>query len=143
MFNKARNNKFKIALFLTLVILVVVGFQAFVAGAQNSTPCGEVVCNPQSGFFFDLGKSKNTFVNLFVYFINIALTIVGVVSLLFLIIGGFQYITGITSVSGTGTSEKKMTVAKKTITNAIIGLIIVILSRTILVAIVNAINNKP
>lgn len=60
--------------------------------------------------------------------IEMLVQLVGYTALVFLIIGGFRYITA------TGEPDK-MTAAKKTITNAIVGLIIALAS----VAIVNAV----
>ncbi|OGE74005.1 MAG: hypothetical protein A3I07_03765 [Candidatus Doudnabacteria bacterium RIFCSPLOWO2_02_FULL_42_9] len=53
--------------------------------------------------------------------INIALTVAGLIAVLFLIIGGFRYIT---SAGNEETAEN----AKKIIINAIIGIVIIILS---------------
>jgi|SRR3989344_2005165 len=63
--------------------------------------------------------------------INIALTIAGLVAVLFLIIGGFRYITS-------AGNEEVAGNAKKIITNAIIGIIIIILSFVIIRVISNA-----
>lgn len=53
--------------------------------------------------------------------INIALAVAGLIAVLFLIIGGFRYIT---SAGNEETAEQ----AKKIITNAIIGIVVIILS---------------
>ena len=63
--------------------------------------------------------------------INIALTVAGLIAVLFLIIGGFRYIT---SAGNEETAEQ----AKKIITNAIIGIVIIILSFVIVRVISNA-----
>jgi hypothetical protein len=63
---------------------------------------------------------------------NIAFTLIGSVSLLFLIIGGFRYMTA-------GGSEEQATAGKKTIMYAILGLVVVILATTIVNIIVNLI----
>ena len=68
--------------------------------------------------------------------INIALTVAGLVAVLFLIIGGFRYIT---SAGNEETAEN----AKKILTNAIIGIVVIILSFVIVRVISNAlINNR-
>jgi len=67
--------------------------------------------------------------------INIALTIAGLIAVLFLIIGGFRYIT---SAGNEETAEQ----AKKIITNAIIGVIVIILSFVIVRVISNALANN-
>src|SRR5262245_37781077 len=53
--------------------------------------------------------------------INILLTVAGLLAVLFIIIGGFQYITS-------GANGELAESAKKTIQNAVIGLIVIILS---------------
>jgi hypothetical protein len=57
--------------------------------------------------------------------INIILGLTGLVSVLFIVVGGFQYILS-------GANEALAKRGKTTITNAIIGLIIVILSYTVI-----------
>lgn len=63
--------------------------------------------------------------------INIALAIAGLVAVLFLIIGGFRYITA-------AGNEEAGASAKKIITQAIIGIVIIILSFVIVRVISNA-----
>jgi len=67
--------------------------------------------------------------------INIALTIAGLIAVLFLIIGGFRYIT---SAGNEETAEQ----AKAIITNAIIGIVVIILSFVIVRVISNALANN-
>jgi TRAP-type C4-dicarboxylate transport system permease small subunit len=67
--------------------------------------------------------------------INIALTVAGLVAVLFLIIGGFRYIT---SAGNEETAES----AKKIIINAIIGIVIIILSFVIVRVISEALVNN-
>jgi len=61
---------------------------------------------------------------------NVLLPIVGLIAVLFIIIGGFRYITS-------AGNEEQAEGAKKTLTNAIIGLVIVILSYVIVAVIAN------
>ena len=63
--------------------------------------------------------------------INILLSIAGLLAVIFLIVGGFRYITA-------GGNEETAEAAKKTITNAIIGIVIVILAFVIVRVISNA-----
>jgi len=63
--------------------------------------------------------------------INIALAVAGLIAVLFLIIGGFRYIT---SAGNEETAEQ----AKKIIVNAIIGVVVIILSFVIVRVISNA-----
>ncbi len=89
--------------------------------------------NPGSGYLIDLGRFNypNTFGGLLAYLINLAIGIVGLVSIVFIIYGGFQYITS-------AGNEEQAESGKKTLTNAIIGLVIVILSYTIVTIVSNA-----
>ena len=67
--------------------------------------------------------------------INVALAVAGLIAVLFLIIGGFRYIT---SAGNEETSEA----AKKIITNAIIGIVVIILSFVIVRVISNALTTN-
>jgi uncharacterized membrane protein len=67
--------------------------------------------------------------------INIALTVAGLVAVLFLIIGGFRYIT---SAGNEETAEQ----AKKVIINAVIGIVVIILAFVIVRVISNALVNN-
>ncbi len=67
--------------------------------------------------------------------INIALGVAGLIAVLFLIIGGFRYIT---SAGNEETAEQ----AKKIIVNAIIGIVVIILSFVIVRVIANALLNN-
>src|SRR5438105_14040790 len=71
-----------------------------------------------------LGNSGTRATDLILYFINLALLIIGIVAVAFLIYGGFRYITS------AGNDEVAES-AKKTIQNSIIGLIVAILSYVI------------
>src|SRR3989344_5963270 len=54
------------------------------------------ICNPAPNFFVDLEgdvKEGNTFAGLMRFGINILLGIVGLISILFIVVGGYQYIT--------------------------------------------------
>jgi cytochrome bd-type quinol oxidase subunit 2 len=68
--------------------------------------------------------------------INLVLVVVGLIAIVFLIWGGFRYITS----AGNEESAEK---AKKTIQNAIIGLVVVILSYTVIIAISNFLGGAP
>ena len=90
--------------------------------------------NPAEGFFVNLGSS-NTFPGLILFIINAALGIVGLLSIAFIIYGGFQYITS-------RGDEEQASAGKKTLTNAIIGLVIILLSYTIVTVIFRALTGK-
>ena len=99
------------------------------------------VDNPAKNFFIDLtGKVKdvkdpNSFEGLGVFIIQGILAIVGVLALVFLVIGGVRYITA-------GDDSEAAEGGKKTVTNAIIGLVIVILSYVVIAVVVNALYGR-
>jgi len=62
---------------------------------------------------------------------NILLPIAGIVAVLFIIVGGFQYITS-------GANEEWAETGKKTLRNAVIGLVVIILSYIIVIVIANS-----
>ena len=70
--------------------------------------------------------------SLLVRVINILLSIAGLVAVIFLIVGGFRYITA-------GGNEENAEAGKKTIINAIIGIVVIILSFVIVRVISNAV----
>ena len=101
---------FQVAQVLAIVFVFVFAL-APVALAQFQTP--------SSG---NTGLPNDTSISGFIMkIINIALAVAGLIAVLFLIIGGFRYIT---SAGNEETAEQ----AKKIITNAIIGIVVIILS---------------
>ena len=128
-----------IILVAQFTILLAITFQAAPALAAPCPDGGtysptEAVCNPTPNFFVDLvGKvpGGNTFPGITLYIIQQLLKVVGILALAFIIIGGFQYITS-------AGNEEQAETGKKTLTNAIIGLVIAILSYTIVIVIINA-----
>ena len=78
------------------------------------------------------GYSEDRLSSALLTYINIALGIVGLIAVIFLIYGGFRYITS-------AGNEEVAEGAKKTIQNSIIGLVVIILSYTIITVIINAI----
>ena len=101
---------------LVLMLLVV----PFVGLAQNIRP---VPPGPV--------PDVNTASDLVLRIIQIFLAVAGLVAVVFLIIGGFRYITA-------GGNEETAEAAKKTIVNAIIGIVIIILAFVIVRVISNA-----
>ena len=73
---------------------------------------------------------QRSFGELILLIINIALLVVGGLAVLFLIIGGFQYVTS-------RGNEEATESAKKIIGNAVLGLVIVILSFAIITIVSN------
>ena len=116
--------KFLICLVLAALVLPMV------AAAQQNQDCtaNDTYCNiGGSNFFvprfFGSGGAAGTtsFGELTVMIFNTILLVAGSIAVLFLIIGGFRYITS-------RGNEEATEAAKKTITHAILGLVIVILS---------------
>lgn len=58
------------------------------------------------------------------YIINLLLFVAGIIAVLFIIIGGYQYIMS-------GANEELAEQGKKTLQNAVIGIVIIVLSYTI------------
>lgn len=110
---------------VSAIVLTFVLALAPVAFAQFQTP------NPGG-----TGLPGDTSLSGFILkIINIALAVAGLIAVLFLIIGGFRYIT---SAGNEETAEQ----AKKIITNAIIGIVVIILSFVIVRVISNALANN-
>ena len=106
---------------LTLAPLAVSALQL-----PSCTGLNGVNCSSASGSLTDL----------IIYIINIMLAIAGVIAVLFLIIGGFWYIT---SAGNEETAEK----GKGTVINAIIGIVIVIMSYVIVSVLSRFITSSP
>ena len=93
------------------------------------------ITNPAPGLFVG-PKGDGSFGALFMFIINsIMLPLAGIVAMTFIIIGGYQYITS----SG---DEELAAKGKKTLSNAVIGLVVVILSYIIVTVVINAISGK-
>ena len=89
-------------------------------------------CGALSRFFNVCGPAgQDSISGLVLSIINILLAIVGLIAVLFIIIGGFRYVTA-------AGNEETAEAAKKTILHAVIGIIVVILSFVIVRVIVNA-----
>lgn len=106
-----------VSLFVVLAIVLV----PLVAQAQFRIPTAAT--EPLPG--------QNTATQIIIRVIEILLAIAGLVAVIFLIIGGFRYITA-------GGNEETAEAAKKTITNAIIGVVVIILAFVIVRVISNA-----
>jgi len=78
---------------------------------------------------------NGTVIGLTTFLINIALAVSGVIAIAFLIYGGFRYITS-------AGNEETASEAKRVILNSIIGLVVIILSYTIVVVIGNALGGR-
>jgi hypothetical protein len=102
----------------------------FLASAQSVVQQG-LQTSGLSGLFGSGGLTSNTSLpQLIAYVIQLMLLFAGGVAIVFVIIGGYQYITS-------GGNEESAEKGRKTLTNAIIGVIIIILSYTIITVIAN------
>lgn len=115
------NKILKIAQISAMVLSLALVALPLVSGAQYENP------NP-AGTGLPGDDRLSTFI---LKIINIALAIAGLVAVLFLIIGGFRYITA-------AGNEEAGESAKKIITNSIIGIVVIILSFVIVRVISNA-----
>jgi len=119
-----RNKKLsEIAIFLVTFIFTL-SF-AYLTSAQVQIP---QVPGQASGAF---GGGQQTIRQIIVNILTLALQIAGFLAILFVIYGGFRYMTS-------GGSEEGAEAGKKILTNAIIGLAVIILSYVILAVISNA-----
>ncbi len=119
-----------VILFLFLLILLPATY-ALAADPIKSSTCASVttndlVCNPAPKLFSTkfCGTDGCTFKEILNNIIDLMLGLSGTIAMLYIIIGGYQYIT---SAGNPALAEK----GKKTLTNAIIGLVIIILSYVI------------
>lgn len=113
----------KISQILSVVLGFVMLAMPFVVGAQEGLRV------PDGGSFGLPNQASAS--DLIIFIINIALAIAGLIAVFFLIIGGFRYIT---AAGNEDASEQ----AKKIILNAIIGIVVIILSFVIVRVISNA-----
>src|SRR3989338_6473758 len=113
----------KVANVISIFLVFALALVPLLAGAQFSAPSGGPIGNVSS------------VTGLIGRFIQILLADAGLIAVIFLIIGGFRYITA-------GGNEETAEEAKKTVTNAIIGIVIVILAFVIVRVISNALINQ-
>ena len=110
---------------VSVVVMFVVALSPVLAGAQFQIP------DPGgTGLGGGVG-SESTITGFILRVINIGLALAGLIAVFFLILGGFRYITSMGNEEAAGQ-------AKKIILNAIIGIVIVILSFVIVRVISNA-----
>ena len=110
-----------IAKFSILIASATIVAMPLLAAAQFEIPEGTASGLP----------NQTSITDILIVIINILLAIAGLVAVIFLIVGGFRYITA-------GGNEEASDSAKKTIVNAIIGIVIIILSFVIVRVISNA-----
>lgn len=86
--------------------------------------------DPSNGRLFVTGPGT-TAPEIIMWAIQLILSLTGIVAVAFLVYGGFVYMTS-------GGNEDNAERGKKTVTNAIIGLVIIILSYSIVTVVINA-----
>lgn len=112
------------------------------SGVNTSTSAGcpagyekaSGLCIPQSPFKGGLTDSK-TLPELVLRVLTMLLTFAGVVAVVIIIVGGFQYMTS-------GGNDEQAEKGKKALTNAIIGLVVVILAYAIVQIITNTLTKQ-
>ena len=110
-------------------IFVAVLATPFASGAQSCDPTNTLVCNPSTKVFsISFGTDfRSILTNIIILLLGFA----GLVAMAYIIYGGFQIATA-------RGNEKASEHGRKTLTNAIIGLVIIILSYIIVSVVVNA-----
>lgn len=122
-----------IFLFVLLAGLFLTG-HLVLAAAPCNPGVSTAVCNPLPSFFIDWG-TDNTFTGIVKKFIGLILPVAGLIAVLFVIIGGFQYVMS-------GADEEMAEKGKKTLKNAIIGVVIIVLSWVIVTVVSNALTKR-
>jgi len=108
-----------------IIILVVLLLAVFYTGHVVIAAC-QGICNPAPGIFVDFTATggQNTFKELAMRILNALLGIAGIVAVLFMIIGGFQYIVS-------RGNEEQAEAGKRTVSYAVLGVVIIVLSYVI------------
>lgn len=109
------NSLIKTANILTICLSLALVLTPVLVGAQFQVP------DPGGTGLGGGITGEQTLTGFILRVINIALALAGLIAVLFLIIGGFRYITA-------GGNEDAASSAKKIILNAVIGIIVIILS---------------
>lgn len=120
--------KIKLSLLSLLFVFTLIAGPHFAFAANDvKTGLGQI-----GGLFPTInGLDENSTVGgMFVYVIKIVLALAFVLAIIFVIYGGYQYITS-------GGNEEQATTGRRTVTYAVIGIIIIILSFVIISVIAN------
>ncbi len=122
--------KSKFESIIVSVVLATILFSPALALAQNYCTIGQGPIKVPCPITGSGPAGQKFFGNLAITIINIALLVVGSLAVLFLIIGGYRYITA-------HGNEEQTEGAKRTIKNSLVGIIIVVMSFAIITIIVN------
>ena len=124
-------NLIKYVIFLTLLLAPGLVLAQTTDCAPN---CVQQGLSPLSGLFGTGNISSVTSLSqLLPMIIQLLLGIAGGVAVIFVIIGGYQYITS-------GGNEESAEKGRKTLTNAVIGVVVIILSYAIITVIANLVS---
>jgi len=121
-----------------IAVVVLLLFAPFLVSAQNcGSDCVNQGLTAVGGSFPNQGNGgilgANSIVGVIGIIIKLVLFVAGALAVLFVVIGGITYLTA-------RGDEEQTTKAKKTIVNALIGIIVIILSYVIVNVIVNLVN---
>lgn len=124
--------KIKLTLFALLFTFTLIASPHFAFAANDvKTGLGQI----STAFPSVSGLNENSTIgDVFVYVIKIALAIAFAVAVVFVIYGGYLYITS-------GGNEEQATTGRRTVTYAVIGIIIIILSFVIISVIANTVQS--
>lgn len=114
-----------------VIAVIAITLMPALVAAQGSGLGQSFSCDPSTGLNCSAGTNVNALIKTV---INWALGITFAIAVLFLIIGGFWYITA-------GGNEEQADKGKKTIVNALIGVIVIILSYVIVNVVTNLVSN--
>jgi hypothetical protein len=124
----------KIIILSLMALMIFVSNTSIVQAQFTGHGCAELVCNPAPGLFstsFCKDDAKCEFADILSSVIQLFLGLCGLIALGYIILGGYELITA----QG---NDKSVESGKKTLTNAIIGLVIIILSYVIVSIVINA-----
>jgi hypothetical protein len=120
---------------LSRIFMVAMVLFSFLSFSPAQADCGKntkLIEDPNTHLCIPLNSADNGTINDFVTrIINILLSVAAVIAILFIIIGGFMYITS----AGNAEQAEK---GRATLVNAVIGLIIIILAYVIVGVVNNA-----
>ncbi len=122
-------NWIKVAEFLVVTLLV---FAPLLSVEAQNTLGNRFQCDPSTGLNCTAGGSVNALIRTI---INWMLGVAFAIAVVFLIFGGFMYITS----AGNEESAEK---GKGTVVNALIGIVIIILSYVIVNVVANLVSNN-
>ncbi len=122
---------------MAVALLLVLNLFAFSPAAAADCGTSGLMSDPNTGLCVPASSltGPNTINDLIIRIINIMLSIAAIIAVLFIIIGGFRYITS----SG---NEEQAEKGRGTLINAIIGLVIIILAYVIVGIVNNTFANR-